>query len=186
MNSPPCKLIWGFICQYLKQLTSMAFNATKLSLFALIWCSVLICLSSGSPTVESISPSNGEQVFEVFQQWVMKHGRNYSNTEESKARYQIFQRNLMYITETNAKRSKSPSGYRLGLNRFADMSPEEFKRVYLRLPEVAPATIAPTPSSSGYVQQKESCEEAPSSMDWRKKGVVTRVKNQYKCGELLL
>ncbi|KAI9086160.1 hypothetical protein K1719_031881 [Acacia pycnantha] len=161
----------------------MAFYTTKLSLCALIWSSVLICLSSGSPTIESISPSNGEQVFEMFQQWVMEHGRNYSNTEESKTRYQIFQRNLMYITETNAKRSKSPSGHRLGLNKFADMSPEEFKRVYLRLPEEAPAvTIGPTTSSTGYVQQKESCEEAPSSMDWTKKGVVTPVKHQQKCG----
>ncbi|KAI9072220.1 hypothetical protein K1719_045823 [Acacia pycnantha] len=160
----------------------MAFYTTKLSLCALIWCSVLICLSSGSPTIESISPSNGEQVFEMFQQWVMEHGRNYSNTEESKTRYQIFQRNLMYITETNAKRSKSPSGHRLGLNKFADMSPEEFKRVYLRVPEEALATIAPTTSSTGYVQQKESCEEAPSSMDWRTKGVVTPVKDQQKCG----
>ncbi|KAK4257845.1 hypothetical protein QN277_007380 [Acacia crassicarpa] len=160
----------------------MAFYTTKLSIFALIWCSVIICLSSGSPTFESISPSNGEQVFEMFQQWVMEHGRNYSNTEESKTRYQIFQRNLMYITQTNAKRSKSPSGHRLGLNKFADMSPEEFKRVYLRLPEEAPATIAPATSSPGFVQQKESCEEAPSSMDWTNKGVVTPVKDQQQCG----
>ncbi|KAI9090241.1 hypothetical protein K1719_028787 [Acacia pycnantha] len=71
--------------------------------------------------------------------------------EESKTRYQIFQRNLMYIAETNAKRSKSPSGHRLGLNKFADMSPEEFKRVYLRLPEETSATIAPTTSSPSYV-----------------------------------
>ncbi|KAI9090245.1 hypothetical protein K1719_028791 [Acacia pycnantha] len=136
----------------------MVFYTTKLSLFALIWCSVIICLSSGSPTFESISPSNGEQVFEMFQQWVMEHGRNYSNTEESKTIYQIFQRNLIYITEINAQRSMLPSGHRLGLNKFADMSPEEFKRVYLRLPEEAPATIAPTTSSPGYVQKKESCE----------------------------
>ncbi|XP_028782608.1 P34 probable thiol protease-like [Neltuma alba] len=92
----------------------MAFYTTMSQvLFLLIWCSILICLSSGFPTSESsVSLSKAEQDFEMFQQWMAEHGRVYPNSEESNTRFQIFQRNLKYITETNAKRSKSPSGYR--------------------------------------------------------------------------
>ncbi|XP_028800092.1 P34 probable thiol protease-like [Neltuma alba] len=84
------------------------------------------------PNESSASPSKGEQDLEMFQQWTAEHGRIYPNSEESNTRFQIFQRNLKYITETNAKRSKSPSGYRLDLNKFAGMSPEEFTQTYLR------------------------------------------------------
>ncbi|XP_028769812.1 ervatamin-B-like [Neltuma alba] len=151
-------------------------------LFPLIWCSILICLSSGFPTSESsVSPSKAEQDFDMFQQWMVEHGRVYQDSEESKTRFQILQRNLKYITVTNPKRSNSSGAYRLGLNKFADMSPEEFKRVYLHPLEV-PTTIAPGTSRSGHTQQNNSCENAPSSMDWRQKRVVTPVKNQKKCG----
>ncbi|XP_028769810.1 ervatamin-B-like [Neltuma alba] len=160
----------------------MAFyNSMSQFLFPLIWCSILICLSSGFPTSESsVSPSKAEQDFEMFQQWMAEHGRFYPNSEESNTRFQIFQRNLKYITETNAKRSKSTYGYRLGLNKFADMSPEEFTQTYLRPLEV-PANIAPASSSSSYVQQQDSCAP-PATMDWRKQGVVTPVKDQRRCG----
>ncbi|XP_054778208.1 P34 probable thiol protease-like [Prosopis cineraria] len=109
----------------------------------------------------------------------MEHGRVYPNSEESERRFRIFQKNLKHITETNANRSNSsPYGIRLGLNKFADMSPEEFKLVYLRPLEI-PTTIAPATSRSD--NQTESCE-APDSMDWRQKDAVTPAKNQLKCG----
>ncbi|XP_028769811.1 cysteine protease XCP2-like [Neltuma alba] len=129
----------------------------------------------------SVSLSKAEQDFEMFQQWMAEHGRVSPNSEKSNTRFQIFQRNLKYVTDTNAKRSNSSGAYCLGLNKFADMSPEEFKRVYLRHPEV-PTTIAPATSRSGCTQQSNSCENSPSSMDWRQKGVVTPVKNQQRCG----
>ncbi|XP_054776504.1 zingipain-2-like [Prosopis cineraria] len=110
-----------------------------------------------------------------------EHGRIYPNFEESETRYQIFQRNLRYITEMNAKRSNSTFSYRLGLNKFADMSPEEFKRVYLRELKIPTTTNTTTGSRTDYAEQKDSCG-APASMDWRQNGVVVGVKNQGSCG----
>ncbi|XP_028794992.1 P34 probable thiol protease-like [Neltuma alba] len=90
--------------------------------------------------------------------------------------------NLNHIKETNAKRSNSSrGGYRLGLNKFVDMSPKEFKRVYLRqLPAPTTSNPATTASRSGYVKQ-DSCTP-PASVDWRQKGAVTPVKDQQSCG----
>ncbi|KAI9071200.1 hypothetical protein K1719_031903 [Acacia pycnantha] len=150
----------------------------------MIWCSILISLASGFHTKDFVFPSKGEQEFGIFQQWTKEHRRIYQNSEESETRYQIFQRNLKYITEMNAKKSKSPSSYRLGLNKFADMSPEEFKEIYLHELKI-PTTIASgtnTTAKMDYGQQKDSCG-ARASMDWRQSGVVTGVKNQQQsCG----
>ncbi|XP_028794990.1 cysteine protease XCP1-like [Neltuma alba] len=155
----------------------MAFSISSKTLFLhlLIWCSTLICLSSGFPTEESVLPSKGEQEFGIFRQW-MEHGKKYPNSETAETRYQIFRRNLKYIEETNAKRSR----YHLGLNHFADMSSEEFKRVYLRhLP--TPNTNNSAATRSDFVLQLDS-RRPPASVDWRQKGVVTPVKTQKRCG----
>ncbi|KAK4259620.1 hypothetical protein QN277_005932 [Acacia crassicarpa] len=103
-----------------------------------------------------------------------EHDKKYPNSKTTATRYQIFLKNLKYIRETNAKRS----GYRLGLNKFADMSSDEFKRVFLRqLP--TPTTNHSTARFNNV--QRYNCAP-PASVDWREKGVVTPVKNQGRCG----
>ncbi|MCL7045930.1 hypothetical protein MKW94_023974 [Papaver nudicaule] len=74
-------------------------------------------------------------------------------------------------------KSDNTGQHEVGLNVFADMSNEEFGQTYL-------------PSSSKLISKRikennppmhtTDCE-APISMDWRKKGVVTPVKNQRQC-----
>lgn len=120
-------------------------------------------------------PSEG-RVLELFQQWKRQHGRFYRHPEEAALRLENFKRNLKYIVEKNAMR-KSPNGHRLGLNKFADMSNEEFKRIYM--------SKVKKPVLQNYnVRANDSCADAPSSLDWRRKGVVTAVKNQGDCGKL--
>ncbi|KAL2343284.1 hypothetical protein Fmac_004569 [Flemingia macrophylla] len=110
---------------------------------------------------------------EVFQVWQKEQGREYGNPEEKAKRFQIFQRNLRYINEMNAKR-KSPMQYRLGLNKFADMTPEEFQKTHLKELEI--------PSNLDHVKvQDDECENLPDSVDWREKGAVTEVRDQGEC-----
>lgn len=157
----------------------MAIYISKLFLNLLIFLSILICLSSGFPIKESVLPSKGETEFAIFKQWMKEHGKQYQNSETTKIRYQKFRKNLKYIIETNAK----GLGYRLGLNEFADMSPEEFRRVFLRQ--------LPMPASNrsavmlDYVQQNDYCSPS-DSLDWRQKGVVSPIKNQKKCGKIIM
>ncbi|RDX75850.1 hypothetical protein CR513_44226 [Mucuna pruriens] len=122
--------------------------------------------------------SSEEQVFQLFQVWQKEQGREYGNPEEKAKRFKIFQRNLKYINEMNAKR-KSNTQHSLGLNKFADISPEEFAKTYLKQIEI--------PSNLDNIKKlqkdddDDSCENLPDSLDWREKGAVTEVRDQGKC-----
>ncbi|RDX70011.1 Oryzain alpha chain, partial [Mucuna pruriens] len=155
---------------------------TQLVLLFLVW-GLWAFLCYGLPSEYSILaleldkfPSE-EGVVELFQRWKEEHQKFYRHTEEAKLRLENFKRNLKYIVERNAKRN-SPYGHSLGLNRFADMSNEEFNNRFIskvKKPFSKRNSITRSPKD-------DFCEEAPYSLDWRKKGVVTGVKDQGNCG----
>ncbi|XP_027918093.1 ervatamin-B-like [Vigna unguiculata] len=158
----------------------MSSKMTKLFLLFLVLVS-FTCLSFALPSAYSIHGrdkldkfSSEEEVLQLFQVWQKEHGREYSNPEEKAKRFHIFQRNLRYINEMNAKR-KSLTQHRLGLNKFADMSPEEFAETYLKQIEM------PSNMESRKVQDDDDCQNLPESVDWREKGAVTEVRDQGEC-----
>ncbi|KAF1002049.1 cysteine protease XCP2-like [Apium graveolens] len=111
----------------------------------------------------------------LFESWGAEHGKTYESIEHKLHRFEIFKDNLMHIDETN----KRISNYWLGLNEFADLSHAEFRNRYLGL------------NVDYFMRQDYSSPEDfiykdvvnfPKSVDWRKKGAVTNVKNQGSCG----
>ena len=96
-------------------------------------------------------------------------GKSYDPTEKE-LRFKAFSKNYEYILTENAK----GHSYKLGLNDFSDITPEEFERkLGMRMPKrkVGQRTLHKVRNIS-----------LPSSVDWTKKGVVTPVKNQQQCG----
>ncbi|KAH8509782.1 hypothetical protein Peur_051546 [Populus x canadensis] len=114
-----------------------------------------------------------DRIMDLFESWISKHQKIYESIEEKWHRFEIFKDNLFHIDETN----KKVVNYWLGLNEFADLSHEEFKNKYLGL-------------NVDLSNRRECSEEftykdvssIPKSVDWRKKGAVTDVKNQGSCG----
>ncbi|OIW04975.1 hypothetical protein TanjilG_01171 [Lupinus angustifolius] len=94
-------------------------------------------------------------------------------------KFVIFTSNLNYIIESNAMRN-SPSSHILGLNKFFDWSPEEFKETYLNH-QVMP-TNGGIPTDNSIEENDIPYIEPPSSLNWWKKGAVSAVKNQGTCG----
>lgn len=98
-------------------------------------------------------------------------GKSYKDAAEKEMRFKAFSENYEYILAENVKFS-SGHAYKLGLNDFSDITPEEFeKKLCMRL---RPKTLWHGPKSTHKVRNIS----LPSSVDWRTQGVVTPVKNQ--------
>ena len=115
-----------------------------------------------------------DKLIDLFESWMSNHGKVYEIIEEKLHRFDIFKDNLIHIDETN----KKVHNYWLGLNEFADLSHEEFKKMYLGLKVGLPKR--PRGSDKEFTYRDVNL---PKSVDWRKKGAVTRVKNQGSCGK---
>lgn len=122
-----------------------------------------------------IIDSNKKQVYSAeevtsFQQWNVKFNRSYKCPAEKLYRLSVFIQNLRLIKEQNSTNAT----YSLGLNRFATMTPTEFKVKFLGR---RGAVIADSERV-----EINSVGDEPASIDWRTKGAVTPVKDQGQCG----
>ncbi|KAF2305247.1 hypothetical protein GH714_003325 [Hevea brasiliensis] len=111
---------------------------------------------------------------EKHEMWMAKYGRVYKDNAEKERRFNIFKENAEFIESCNNAGNKP---YKLDINEFADLTNEEFrasrngyKRSYI--PKSSEA------SSFKY----ENVTAVPTSIDWRKKGAVTPIKDQGQCG----
>ena len=59
------------------------------------------------------------------------------------------------------------------------MSPQEFRRKFLRLKM---SDSKPRRQAASSWNQTTNSSELPAEVDWRKKGVVTKIKSQGNCG----
>ncbi|KAJ6872120.1 cysteine proteinase RD21A-like [Populus alba x Populus x berolinensis] len=115
-----------------------------------------------------------DEVMAMYDEWLVKHGKNYNALGEKEKRFEIFKDNLMFIDQHNSENRT----YTVGLNRFADLTNEEYRSMYLgtrtghkkRLPKTSDR-YAPRVGDS-----------LPDSVDWRKEGAVPEVKDQGGCG----
>ncbi|XP_068658061.1 senescence-specific cysteine protease SAG39-like [Aristolochia californica] len=106
------------------------------------------------------------------EEWIAKYGRVYKDTAEKERRFKIFAENVQLVEAFN---SDGGNTYRLSVNEFADLTNEEFRasrngfRPSLR-------------DTSSSLFRYENVTAVPSTVDWRKKGAVTPVKDQGQCG----
>ncbi|KAI3751127.1 hypothetical protein L2E82_22173 [Cichorium intybus] len=140
-------------------------NRTSLTCLVLIFFSATLL----SQTASRLLPQTS--TYESHEQWMARYGRVYKDADEKERRSKIFQENVHYIESSNSVMNK---GYKLAVNEFADLTNEEFTstRNRFKAHECSPFT-----SSFRY----ENVTSVPSSMDWRKKGAVTPIKDQGQC-----
>lgn len=108
-------------------------------------------------------------------QWAVfkaKHGKTYS-TEMDAVRKNIWKDNLDHINRHNKLYVEGLSTYYLGENEFCDMTHNEFRSVMLGMSINKRYTLK---------EVSKVNDSLPSSVDWRKKGAVSKVKNQKQCG----
>jgi len=117
-----------------------------------------------------VSAFTEEEYQAEFTRWMHEHGRSYA-AEEFQTRYTIFKNNMDYVNEWNANNKMTV----LGLNNMADLSNEEYQRIYL-------GTRIDFTGKAVSFDDAEPESPAADTVDWRSKGAVTGIKNQGQCG----
>lgn len=117
-----------------------------------------------------------DEVMSLYESWLVEHKKVYNALGEKDRRFQIFKDNLKYIDEQNAMPEKS---YKLGLTKFADLTNEEYKAMYLGTKPDASRRLS-NRQSDRYVPKVG--DNLPDSVDWREKDVLVGVKDQGQCG----
>jgi len=125
----------------------------------------------------SVSAHDDEvQLYQMFQQWYTEQGKLYDTVDEMSLRFTNFKESLKRINTNNAYTDMRGSGAIFGLNKFSDMTPEEFAGKILMTPF--------TPAAAEHKEKNMILPRitAPDTFDWRTKGAVTAVKDQGQCG----
>ncbi|KAL0432520.1 UNVERIFIED_CONTAM: Cysteine proteinase RD21A [Sesamum latifolium] len=117
-----------------------------------------------------------DELMSMYESWLVKHGKSYNALGEKERRFEIFKDNLRYIDEQNALGDRS---YKLGLNRFADLTNDEYRKTFLGARPDGKRRLTSTKSDRYAPKVGES---VPDSIDWRAKGAVAPVKDQGSCG----
>jgi len=133
-------------------------------------------LAAASIAIALALPNLGDT--ELFEAFKVDHNKTYTGDEHG-LRFNIFKANLRKIEEHN----KDPRwSYTLALNKFADLTLEEFKVEFATgrnraVNEHSKLQMA-IRDNSGDI----SVNDLPASLDWREKKVVTPAKDQGGCG----
>ena len=117
----------------------------------------------------SAASFNATEVGDAFAAFKQTFGKAYESAEEEQGRMNVFAANMERAEQLNAI-----GGAKFGATKFADLTPQEFRR-YLnyiphRIPSKAPVAVP-------------SVKAVPADFDWRDTtGVVSAVKDQGQCG----
>lgn len=126
----------------------------------------------------SLTWRSDEEVETLYKWWSAKHGKVANDVGENKQRLEIFKDNLRFIDEHNAENRT----YKVGLTRFADLTNEEYKSMYMGTRTDAKRRFAKSKNVKNRRYAFQAGDSLPESVDWRENGAVSPVKDQGGCG----
>ncbi|KAG7582542.1 Cathepsin propeptide inhibitor domain (I29) [Arabidopsis suecica] len=151
----------------------MATSIKFITLALLIFSVLLISLSLGSVTAADTTRNEAE-ARRIYERWLVENRKNYNGLGEKERRFEIFKDNLKFIEEHNSVPNQT---FEVGLTRFADLTNDEFRAIYLR--SKMERTRVPVKGERYLYKVGDSL---PDEIDWRAKGAVNPVKDQGNCG----
>ncbi|KAK7405063.1 hypothetical protein VNO78_06240 [Psophocarpus tetragonolobus] len=119
-----------------------------------------------------------EYSYERHEKWMARYGKVYKDDAEKENRFQIFNNNVQFIESFNAAGDKP---FNLSINKFADLHHEEFKALLINGQKKEQSVWTAKETSCRY----DSVTKIPATIDWRKRGAVTPVKDQGTCRKIL-
>ncbi|KAF8413795.1 hypothetical protein HHK36_001788 [Tetracentron sinense] len=148
--------------------TILANACFTLLILSILWIPSTACADGNCnmPVKYDMKP-----MLERYKKWLAQYGRAYNDQYEWELRFGVYQSNVQFIDFMNSQHHS----YKLAENYFADMTNEEFKAMYLGFA----AHVGPSNKLKNFSYC--DCKGLPSSVDWRKKGAVTPIKDQGQC-----
>ncbi|KAK3432985.1 hypothetical protein EUGRSUZ_D00502 [Eucalyptus grandis] len=135
---------------------------------------LLVIIVSVSETL--CRPLEEEQLLKQHEEWMAIHGRVYKDAVEKAKRYEIFKENIKRI---NAFNNGKDVGYKMAVNKFADLTNEEFRASYTGYKR-RPTRVLSSGEKKPF--KYANFTAIPAALDWRTKKAVTPVKDQGNCG----
>nr|XP_004309122.2 PREDICTED: ananain-like [Fragaria vesca subsp. vesca] len=75
------------------------------------------------PSASSLEQNNPANISQIFEDWMAKHNRVYSTSEEKTRRFEIFKAKYLYVQKFN---NEGGHTWTAGLNAFSDQTTAEF------------------------------------------------------------
>ncbi|KAK9713562.1 hypothetical protein RND81_06G035400 [Saponaria officinalis] len=122
------------------------------------------------------SSRSDDELMGLYQKWQAQHGKAQNGILNDE-RFEIFKDNVKFIDEHNSV----DRSYKVGLNRFADLSNEEYRSMFLGT-RVNPNKIVNGGRKASLRYWPVPGDRLPKAVDWRKTGAVNHVKDQGQCG----
>lgn len=119
--------------------------------------------------------SSEENLWDLYEKWRSHHTVSRDLTEKQR-RFNVFKANALHVHKSN----KMDKPYKLKLNKFADMTNHEFRNYYSSKIKHF-RMLHGNRGETGFMY--ENAKDVPVSVDWRKQGAVTAVKDQGRCGK---
>ncbi|BFZ14671.1 hypothetical protein BsWGS_17709 [Bradybaena similaris] len=122
-----------------------------------------------------------DPLFEQFSEFAVRYKKEYlTNSSEFMKRFEIFKDNIVNAKYLNLANNASHQAV-YGVNKFADLTPEEFRARFLSGFK-RNGCLSTKLSSSIIHRGYRNLRDLPQKVDWREKGVLTGIRDQGACG----
>jgi cathepsin L len=146
---------------------------------AILFLSLFIAATADTTTIKKPQSRTDDEVMSMYLSWIAKHGKIYNDLGEQEKRFSIFKDSLRFVDEHNSNQNKT---FTVGLNKFADLTNEEYRALYLGTKSDSHRRVMKAKRSVSNRYAVRAGETLPNSVDWRDLGAVGAVKDQGSCG----
>jgi hypothetical protein len=99
------------------------------TLLVIVFCSLSLASSpqKGGSRLFLAGGTQPDEVEREYLNFIVKYGKSYVSRDEHINRFKVFKTNYLNMMVHNSK----DSPFKLGINKFADLTDEEFSKIYL-------------------------------------------------------